>query len=68
MPWDWDKLKLQQEGSRGGRPQNMVEIIQKFKVFKLPRGRIILLLVVIVYPGGSGLMNIPAASCRELPS
>jgi membrane protease subunit HflK len=41
MPWDWDKLKQQQQGSGGGVPPQVDEVIQKFKQLKIPGGWII---------------------------
>jgi membrane protease subunit HflK len=58
MPWDWDKLKQQQQGSGGGVPPQVDEMIQKFKQLKIPGGWIILLLVVIVYLGSSAFYTV----------
>jgi len=48
MSWDWDKLKQQQQHSRGGAPPQMDEILDKFKKFKLPGGPLVILVIVIV--------------------
>jgi len=48
MSWDWDKLKQQQQHSRGGAPPQMDEILDKFKKFKLPGGPLIILVIVII--------------------
>ena len=56
MPWDWDKLK--QQGSDGGMPPQVDEVIQKFKQLKIPGGWIILLVVVIVYLGSSAFYTV----------
>jgi len=37
MSWDWEKLK-QQQGSRGGMPPQVDDIVQGLKNFKLPGG------------------------------
>ncbi|MBI5580902.1 MAG: FtsH protease activity modulator HflK [Deltaproteobacteria bacterium] len=37
MSWDWEKLK-QQQGSRGGIPPQVDDIVQGLKKFKLPGG------------------------------
>ena len=37
MSWDWEKLK-QQQGSRGGIPPQVDEVVKQFKRFKLPGG------------------------------
>ncbi len=58
MPWDWDKLKQQQQGSGGGVPPQVDEMIQKFKQLKIPGGWIILLVVVIVYLGSSAFYTV----------
>jgi membrane protease subunit HflK len=56
MPWDWDKLK--QQGSGGGMPPQVDELVQKFKQLKIPGGWIILLLVVLVYLGSSAFYTV----------
>jgi membrane protease subunit HflK len=56
MPWDWDKLK--QQGSGGGMPPQVDEVVQKFKQLKIPGGWIILLLVVLVYLGSSAFYTV----------
>jgi membrane protease subunit HflK len=56
MPWDWDKLK--QQGSGGGVPPQVDEVIQKFKQLKIPGGWIIVLLLVIVYLGSSAFYTV----------
>jgi membrane protease subunit HflK len=56
MPWDWDKLK--QQGSGGGMPPQVDEVVQKFKQLKIPGGWIILLVVVIVYLGSSAFYTV----------
>jgi len=58
MPWDWDKLKKQQQGSGGGVPPQVDELVQKFKQLKIPGGWIILLLVVLVYLGSSAFYTV----------
>ncbi|MRR37777.1 FtsH protease activity modulator HflK, partial [bacterium] len=37
MSWGWEKLK-QQQGSRGGIPPQVDEVVKQFKRFKLPGG------------------------------
>jgi membrane protease subunit HflK len=58
MPWDWDKLKKQQQGSGGGVPPQVDELVQKFKQLKIPGGWIILLLVVLLYLGSSAFYTV----------
>jgi len=58
MPWDWDKLKSQQQGSGGGMPPQVDELVQKFKQLKIPGGWIILLLIVLVYLGSSAFYTV----------
>jgi len=58
MPWDWDKLKKQQQGSGGGVPPQVDELVQRFKQLKIPGGWIILLLVVLVYLGSSAFYTV----------
>jgi membrane protease subunit HflK len=58
MPWDWDKLKRQQQGSGGGVPPQVDELVQKFKQLKIPGGWIILLLIVLVYLGSSAFYTV----------
>ena len=58
MPWDWDKLKQKQQGSGGGMPAQVDEVVKRLKQFKMPGGWIILLLVVIVYFGSSALFTV----------
>jgi membrane protease subunit HflK len=54
MAWDWDKLKQRQQGSGGGMPPGVDDVVQKFKDLKLPGGWIIILVVlVIIYFGSS---------------
>ncbi len=58
MPWDWDKLKRQQQGSGGGVPPQVDELVQKFKQLKIPGGWIIILLIVLVYLGSSAFYTV----------
>jgi membrane protease subunit HflK len=58
MPWDWDKLKRQQQGSGGGVPPQVDELVQRFKQLKIQGGWIILLLVVLVYLGSSAFYTV----------
>ena len=58
MPWDWDNLKKQQQGSGGGVPPQVDELVQRFKQLKVPGGWIILLLVVLVYLGSSAFYTV----------
>jgi len=58
MPWDWDKLKKQQQGSGGGVPPQVDELVQRFKQLKIPGGWLILLLVVLVYLGSSAFYTV----------
>lgn len=58
MPWDWDKLKKQQQGSGGGVPPQVDELVQRFKQLKVPGGWIIVLLVVLVYLGSSAFYTV----------
>lgn len=52
MNWDWDKLKQQQQGSRGVPPQ-FDEVISRFKKFKLPGGLLMLLIIAALLFGSS---------------
>jgi membrane protease subunit HflK len=58
MPWDWDKLKKQQQGSGGGMPPQVDELVQRFKHLKVPGGWVILLLVILVYLGSSAFYTV----------
>jgi membrane protease subunit HflK len=58
MPWDWDKLKKQQQGSGGGVPPQVDELVQRFKQLKIPGGWIILLIIVLVYLGSSAFYTV----------
>lgn len=58
MPWDWDKLKRQQQGSGGGVPPQVDELVQKFKQLKIPGGWIIIVLIVLVYLGSSAFYTV----------
>jgi membrane protease subunit HflK len=58
MPWDWDKLKKQQQGSGSGMPAQVDEVVQRFKQFKVPGGWIILLVIVIIYLGSSAFYTV----------
>ncbi len=58
MPWDWDKLKRQQQGADGGVPPQVDELVQKFKQLKIPGGWIIILLIVLVYLGSSAFYTV----------
>jgi len=44
MSWDWEKLK-QQQGSRGGMPPQVDDIVQGLKNFKLPGGPLALTVI-----------------------
>lgn len=58
MPWDWDKLKKQQQRSGSGMPAQVDEVVQRFKQFKVPGGWIILLVIVIIYLGSSAFYTV----------
>jgi len=58
MPWDWDKLKQQQQGTGGGLPPQVDEMLKRFKEFKLPGGWIIILLAIILYLGASAFYTV----------
>lgn len=53
MAWDWDKLKQQQQGSGGGMPPGVEDVVRKFKDLKLPGGWIIILVILVIYIGSS---------------
>jgi len=53
MAWDWDKLKQQQQGSGGGMPPGVDDMVRKFKDLKLPGGWIIILVILVIYIGSS---------------
>ncbi len=58
MPWDWDKLKQQQQGAGGGVPPQVGEILQRLKNIKLPGGWIILLVIAFLYLGSSAFYTV----------
>jgi membrane protease subunit HflK len=58
MPWDWDKLKKQQQGAGGGGMPQMDEVVQKFKQFNKPGAWIIVLIVIAVYLGSSAFYTV----------
>jgi len=58
MPWDWDKLKQQQQGTGGGLPPQVDEMLKRYKEFKLPGGWIIILLAIILYLGASAFYTV----------
>ncbi len=58
MAWDWDKLKQKQQGSSGGMPPGVEEVVQKFKNLKLPGGWIILVIIVALYIGSSAFYTV----------
>ena len=58
MPWDWDKLKQQQQRSGGAGPPQMDEIVKKFREFKVPGGWLILLLIAVVFLGASTVYTV----------
>jgi len=58
MAWDWDKLKTQQQGSGGGMPPGVDDVIQKFKNLKLPGGWIIILVILLIYVGSSSVYSV----------
>jgi membrane protease subunit HflK len=58
MAWDWDKLKQQRQRSGGGVPPRVDDVVQKFKNLKLPGGWIILLIVLVIYIGGSAFYTV----------
>ena len=50
MNWDWEKLKQQQQQSKGpATPPQMDELVNKFKKIKLPGGPLIILVLVLLY-------------------
>jgi membrane protease subunit HflK len=53
MSWDWEKLKEQQQKTKGGVPPQMDELVQQFKKFKLPGGPLVILVIVAVLLGSS---------------
>ena len=53
MAGDWDKLKQRQQGSGGGVPPGVDDVLQKLRNFKLPGGWIIILIAVAIYIGTS---------------
>ncbi|MBW2036767.1 MAG: FtsH protease activity modulator HflK [Deltaproteobacteria bacterium] len=58
MPWDWDKLKQQQQKSAGGIPRQVDEVVQKFKKFQMPGAWIIILILVVIYLGASAFYTV----------
>ena len=52
MNWDWEKLKEQQRG-KSPVPQQMDELLKKFKSFKLPGGFLIILIIIALFFGSS---------------
>jgi membrane protease subunit HflK len=58
MPWDWDKLKQQQQGTGGGLPPQVDEMLKRFKEFKLPGGWIIILIAVVLYLATSAFYTV----------
>ena len=58
MPWDWDKLKQQQQSTGGGLPPQVDDILKRFKEFKLPGGWIIILVAIILYLGASAFYTV----------
>jgi len=58
MAWDWDKLKTQQQGSGGGMPPGVDDLVQKFKNLKLPGGWIIILVILLIYVGSSSVYSV----------
>ncbi len=58
MPWDWDKLKRQEQGAGGGGMPQMDELVQKFKQFNKPGAWIIVLIVIAVYLGSSAFYTV----------
>lgn len=57
MSWDWEKLKHQQ-GSRGGIPPQMDEMVKQFKRFKLPGGPLALGALAVAFLAFSSFYTI----------
>ena len=48
MPWDWDKLKQQQQKSSGGVPPQVDDVVKKFKQMNRSGAWIISLIILAV--------------------
>ncbi len=51
MSWDWEKLKQQQQQTRGPAPPQMDEVVKNLKKIKLPGGPFVFVLVFVVVLG-----------------
>jgi membrane protease subunit HflK len=58
MSWDWEKLKQQQGGGRGGIPPQMDEMVKQFKRFKLPGGPVAIGVVALAFLAFSAFYTI----------
>lgn len=58
MPWDWDKLKQQQQKSSGGMPPQVDEVVKKFKQMNRSGAWIIVLIIIAVYLGSSAFYTV----------
>lgn len=58
MPWDWDKLKQQQQSARGGSPPPVEDVFRKFKEIKLPGGWMAAAVIFLLYFGSSLLYTV----------
>ncbi|MBW2109006.1 MAG: FtsH protease activity modulator HflK [Deltaproteobacteria bacterium] len=58
MPWDWEKLKQQQQRSSGGMPPQVDEVVRKFKQMNRSGAWIIVLIIILVYLGSSAFYTV----------
>jgi membrane protease subunit HflK len=58
MPWDWDKLKQQQQRPGGGVPPQVDDIFKKFKQMNRSGAWIIALIILAVYLGSSAFYTV----------
>jgi len=58
MAWDWDKLKQQHQGSSGGLPPGVEEVVQKFKNMKPGGVWIFVLIALAIYLGYSAFYTV----------
>jgi len=58
MPWDWDKLKQQQQKASGAIPPQMDDVVKKFKQMNLSGTWIIVLIILVVYLGSSAFYTV----------
>ena len=61
MNWDWEKLKEQQQESRGIPPQ-VDEFFKQFKKFKFPGGLLMVLILSALFFGSSVVYTVKKES------